>query len=60
MFGRKRAKRQLSYEEARQILVDEDAQLGKILKRTTLPKREQMSLFQSVGAKMRSVLNTIL
>ena len=60
MFGRRRGK-QLTYEQARQILIDEDIELGAILKRTTVPKRDrQMSLFEGVSEKMRKWVTTML
>lgn len=56
LFGRKR-RRKLSYEQARQILIEQDSELGQILKWTTVPKeREQLNLF----AKMKAILSLFL
>ena len=60
LFGRKR-NRKLTYEEARQILIEQDDEFGELLKWTTVPKqRVQMSLFECVSAKMRKWVTTML
>lgn len=58
-FGRRR-NRQLTYEQARQVLLEQDAELGPILARTTVPKTERQFRLFDVGVKVRAFVKAML